>query len=292
MRRSIQTFLTILVSIISFTTFAQDAAPKKHKFDAYFHWGYNRAQYGKSDIHFKGGNDFNFILHDVKANDVPEKYNSKAYLNPAFFTIPQFNFRIGVKMDNKWAFSFGWDHLKYRIVRNQNVGITGFIGAVGGDYSGDYSDGKPHSVNVAHNFLEMEHTDGLNYIHLNADRIMKVYEKGIFRAELVAGLGTGPVCPWTDTRLFNTFYRNPSIHFAGWGLSVNAAPRVTLFNRFFVEGLFRVGHIQLWDIMVIRNKYTAGQKINYYEHNITAGFFFPLNPSKNGTDQPKLDPAR
>ncbi|MES2627399.1 MAG: hypothetical protein V4616_00395 [Bacteroidota bacterium] len=278
MRRFIKLLFIVLGTLSGLNTFAQESTPK-HDYDFYFHWGYNRSQYSRSDIHFKGGDDFDFTIKDVSARDVPERFSTDAYLNPKKITIPQFNFRLGVKIDDKWAISFGWDHLKYFVRRDQDLIIDGRIGAVGGDFAGNYDN---QLTNIPGSFLEMEHTDGLNFIHLNADRIFKLYEKKWFKAQFVTGFGTGPVCPWTDTRLFDTFYRNPSIHFAGWGISVNASPRVTLFDRFFVEGLFRVGHIQLWDVMIIRNKYTAAQKINYYEHNITAGFIFPLNPSKNG----------
>ncbi len=261
--------------------FAQEAI-KKHNYRLYFHWGYNRSAYSNANLHLKGGNDFDFTVHRVKALDVPEKYSSSVYLNPSKITIPQFNFRVGVQLDNKWSISGGWDHLKYRLIGDQTVSVTGQINQ--GEYTGTYN----HSpVVMDYRFLRMEHTDGLNYIHVNLDRHFNLYQSKnqLFRAEVLAGAGTGPVCPWTDTRLFGEFYRNPSIHFAGWGISVNATTRITLWNRFFVEHMVRVGHINLWDIMIIRNKYSAETKINYFERNITAGFLFPLTPSKNGNKQ-------
>jgi len=269
---------TLLFVTSCVTSFAQE---KKHNYEFYFHWGYNRSYYTDSDIHVKGGDDFDFTLHDVKAKDYPERFNTEAYFNPAKFTIPQFNFRVGITIDKKWSLSGGWDHLKYVVKREQLAAITGRIGAVGGFAAGDYSGDK---VPLNYGFFQMEHTDGLNFIHANIDRYYTVFEKTWFKAQVDVGAGTGPVCPWTDTRLFGNFYRNPSIHFAGWGFSVNASPRFVLWNRFFFEHMFRVGHIQLWDIMIVRDKYTASQKINYFERNITAGFIFPLNARKNGNN--------
>lgn len=254
---------------------------KKHNYDLYFHWGYNRSYYETSDIHVQNSDGkFDFVLQDVRAKDVPERYNSKAYLNPGYFTIPQFNFRFGVMIDKKWAISGGWDHLKYRVSANQTVKINGKI------------DGKNYeneNIILTSDFFRMEHTDGLNYIHVNLDRVFEIYKtKGNwFKAEAAVGVGTGPVCPWTDTRLFNTFYRNPSIHFAGWAVSVNVAPRFTFKDRFFVEHMFRIGHVQLWDILIERDKTSADQKIEYFERNITAGFIFPLK-KRSKEEAPKV----
>lgn len=290
MQRTFKLFFLGLTLAFITPAKAQEA-PLKHKYAAYFHWGYNRSSYTESDLHMQGGDEFDFTVYNIKAKDVPEKYSSKIYLNPGFLTIPQFNFRFGVIVDDKWSFSGGWDHLKYRLVSGQTVGIEGTIGATGGEYAGSYADGSTIVLNK--NLLRMEHTDGLNFIHFNVDRHFKALEnkKKWFRTELVVGAGTGPVCPWTDTHLFNNFYRNPTIHFAGWGVSVNASARFVFLKRFFVEHMFRVGHVKLWDIMIIRDKYTAETKINYFERNITAGFIFPLNPSKNGSNQSTLEPT-
>ncbi len=285
MRTFFRVFIFTISWISGLSAQSQDEKPApKHRYSLYFHWGYNRAQYSKSDIHFKGGEDFDFTLKDVVSRDVPEKFSDSIYFSPTKLTIPQFNFRIGINLDDKWTLSFGWDHLKYYVFREQDLTIDGYINKSASDeFAGTYND---TTIRVPYRMLTMEHTDGLNYIHLNLDRIWNFYEKKWFKASLLGGVGTGPVCPWTDTRLFGTMYRNPTIHFAGWGLSVNATPRITLFNRFFVEGMFRVGHVRLWDTMIIRDKWTSQQNISYYERNITAGFNFPLNPDKKRKEKP------
>ena len=60
----------------------------------YVHWGYHRAQYGVSDIRFVGPG-VDLTLHNVRATDMPAPFDPKVHLNPAAFTIPQFNARIG-----------------------------------------------------------------------------------------------------------------------------------------------------------------------------------------------------
>jgi hypothetical protein len=53
-------------------------------------WGWNRASYSASDISFKG-NDFNFILSDVKSSDKPKSFGIR-FLDPGGLTLPQTNF--------------------------------------------------------------------------------------------------------------------------------------------------------------------------------------------------------
>jgi hypothetical protein len=43
-------------------------------------WGWNRAMFSKSDIHFKG-NGYDFVLHNVVAHDRPSDL-SWDYINP------------------------------------------------------------------------------------------------------------------------------------------------------------------------------------------------------------------
>jgi hypothetical protein len=266
--------LVVVFMLLAKTSESQDIKPKRN-LKLYFHWGYNRAVYHTSDIHYSGGKEFDFTLDNVVAADAPDKFNS-SYYNPLKFTIPQFNFRAGVVIDDRWSISGGWDHLKYRLRGGQTVKISGYIGEnSGGSYAGNYEN---QDIPLDFQFLRMEHTDGLNFIHVNLDRHFTLFRtrNDLVKGEILVGVGTGPVCPWTDTRLFDTFYRNPSIHFAGWGASINATPRFTFGKYFFTEFMVRAGYIDLWDIMIERNRSKAQQKIGYFERNITAGFIFPL----------------
>ena len=43
-------------------------------------WGYNRAQYTRSNIHFEGPG-YDFILHDVAAQDRPENFSFGGYFS-------------------------------------------------------------------------------------------------------------------------------------------------------------------------------------------------------------------
>jgi len=106
----------------------------------YVNWGYNRSYYRNTDIEFKG-KGFDFTMEDVSAHDLPEEFSAKIYLNPLKFTIPQFDFRIGYFINEKYSVSLGWDHMKYRITETQSVRLSGTIDeSVSEQYAGQYDD--------------------------------------------------------------------------------------------------------------------------------------------------------
>ena len=60
----------------------------------FLYWGWNRAIYSNSDVHFRG-NGYDFTLHNMIAKDRPTDFSFDDYLNPLRVTIPQTNARIG-----------------------------------------------------------------------------------------------------------------------------------------------------------------------------------------------------
>jgi len=97
--------LFILAIIPSFISAQSDtwvnSANEGHKGKAFIYWGYNRAYYNKSDIHFKG-DGYDFTLYDVEAKDMPEPFDADVYFNIKKLSIPQFNFRAGYFFSDNW----------------------------------------------------------------------------------------------------------------------------------------------------------------------------------------------
>ncbi len=265
--------ILLLFSFFSLLTFHQKTEAQISK--PYVQWGYNRSYYTTSDIQVIGEKgDFDFTLENVKAHDDHEKFVAKVYLNPTKFTIPQFNFRVGFFWKDKWIISGGWDHLKYKVKFDQDVLIFGYINeSATKRYAGEYNG---ELVNLNHSFFLMEHTDGLNFVQLNVGRSLKPIWlwNDKLKIDPLVTLGTGPVTPWTDTKLFDVPYRNPTIHFAGWGFNLAVSPRVTFFDRVFVQADFRGGWIKLWDIRIEEGIGKAKQQIDYFERNVTLGILF------------------
>ena len=96
MQLSLRSLLAALCVTLGIAAIAQaPTPPKPHLKGRWFlYWGYNRAQFTKSNIHFSGP-DYDFILHDVVATDEPKGLTLKNYFTPKRIWLPQYNYRIG-----------------------------------------------------------------------------------------------------------------------------------------------------------------------------------------------------
>ena len=80
--------LPLLMLLLSISAEAQLFKLSKPQFGGmYFQWGYNRDWYTKSDIHFRDGSNYDFVIYDVVAKDKPDFSYWKEH--PLDITIPQ-----------------------------------------------------------------------------------------------------------------------------------------------------------------------------------------------------------
>ena len=234
-------FLLIILGVLTFQTFAQDAAPsidaKTDKGRLYVFWGWNRGYYTDSDIEFTGDN-YDFTLNDVKAIDRQSKFGLDPHFNPSRITIPQTNMRLGYFITNNIDISIGIDHMKYVMVAHQETEITGKIND-GGSYDGIY-DNEGFSINP--DFLKFEHTDGLNYINIEITRnddVLKLFHVNvnpkILKVNALIGFGLGPVMPKSNVTLWNN-ERYDEFHFAGYGFAGKIGLDLIFFKYLFFRG--------------------------------------------------------
>ncbi|UMB55045.1 hypothetical protein MKD41_06110 [Lutibacter sp. A64] len=268
-------FLAIVL-FSSFTSIAQeinynDAGPNKGKFFAY--WGWNRAHYSKSDITFKG-DDYNFELKDVAANDKPKPFGIY-YFKPDEVTIPQTNFRIGYFFKENYNIAIGVDHMKYVMKNDQTVTYKGDL-PLG---SSDFVSGN--EIDLAADFLKFEHTDGLNYVNVevsrydNLDNWLKFKVKNI-DINLTEGVGVGVLYPKTNTTLLSK-ERYDEFHVSGYGLSAHAGLNITFFKHFFIQSNLKVGYINMGDIRTTASKTdSASQHFTFLENMYVFGARFGL----------------
>jgi hypothetical protein len=258
--------------IASGLSFGQDVAPtktiaKKGSFFAY--WGWNRSLYSTSDIHFSG-NNYDFTLENVEAKDRQSPFSAKIYLNPGNITIPQYNFRLGYYLNEKYSISFGADHMKYVMVSGQMSTISGNI-ATSSTYDGTYAH---DAFQIKPDFLLFEHTDGLNYLNLELRRMDKIYSYKNFKLNVTEGFGGGIVVPRTNTTLLN-YKRYDQFHLAGFGLGAVFGLNFQFYERFFIQFEEKVGFINLPDIrttMHVEDK--ASQHFNWLQGNVVLGVNF------------------
>jgi hypothetical protein len=275
--------ISLSIGLLSFTLgFSQDLKPISEKYTAhnkgkmYFYWGGNRDSYSHSDIHFKGAN-YDFTLYDVAAVDRPVGWHVD-YINPAKMTIPQTNFRVGYFLNDHYNISIGVDHMKYVMVQNQSVKISG-------TYPNSYNSTVINNgtVNLSdESFLTFEHTDGLNYVNTEFSRVddisklFRIQNTDKIQVSLTEGVGGGILYPKTNVMLMGQ-ERHDDFNVAGYGMSTKVGINITFFKHFFIQGELKGGYINMPNIKTtFNNSDSASQHFLFFQRIIAFGGIFKI----------------
>ena len=271
--------LLLLTLFISIAVFSQEDKQKKvvNKGKFFVYWGWNWSGYSGSDIHFKG-NNYDFTLRDVQAQDTPSKFSFSKYFGITNLTKPQTNARIGYFFKENYTISIGVDHMKYVVNNNQFVNVDGEISLGNNTYNGVYTG---QEVELTEDFLLLEHTDGLNYINVQLyrfDDISKwfgLYSES-FQINLTEGFGAGVLYPKTDTTLLGQ-ERHDDYHISGFGLSAGAGLNITFLKHFFIQADLKAGYINMPNVKISTNASdSASQDFFFLQNNILIGGKFRL----------------
>ena len=276
--------LTIVLVLFMFSLgFSQDQSNAQQidrKGRLYFYWGWNWAWYSKSDIQFTGLN-YDFTLDKVSAQDRQTKFSAYYYLNPMHITIPQYNLRIGYFITDNYSISIGIDHMKYVVNAGQTVKISGNINDSGTVFDGIYNNDE---IVITDDFLQFEHTDGLNYINIDFRRFDQIFDLHKVTINITEGLGTGIVYPKTNATLLNN-ERHDEFHVAGYGINAVVGINVELYRSFFVQTEFKGGYINMPDIQTTNySTDKASQSFFFYQLNVTLGASINLRKKKQATN--------
>ncbi len=271
-------FTSILISpIYTHSQEKQKYSLKNPKGNFFVFWGYNRSAYANSTIQIKGDN-YNYTLYDMPAQDMPEKVTAKKYLDPQYLTVPQFNVRAGFYITNKYVISAGWDHMKYKTQNGVTVKITGTIDEEASErYAGTYNNDL---ITVYHDSLvKIEHSDGLNVIQLNLERhdLLLVNPKENLGLTTILGAGINFPMPWTNATIFGV--RNDDRpHFTGFGFSIFGGIKFLFFKKLFIQGLLQTGYLHMPGIVITPKGGTerASQNIGYLQGMVVLGYSFRL----------------
>ena len=234
-------------------------------------WGWNRAAFSKSDIHFKG-NGYDFVLHNVVAHDRPSDL-SWDYINPKEVSIPQFNFRYGYFIKDNLAIVIAQDHMKYVMDQNQTVDITGNISDP--VYANMVQNGK---INLAdEKFLTFEHTDGLNYINLGIEKYKNLYAKENLEILWSYGGGLGLMFPKSNVKLFGN-ERSDRFHVAGFGADVRTNINFIFWKRLMARVEAKFGYINMPDVKTTLNNKPdkASHDFVFGQINFGVGYVFNI----------------
>lgn len=277
--------MSMLCLLLTLPTWSQNTSQDKYtstkKGKFFISWGGNRESYTKSDIHFKG-DDYDFTIHDATAKDKPKGWHID-YINPTRVTIPQTNVKMGYYISDNYVISFGVDHMKYVMQRNESRRVEGYIDLptdeAGSIYNGQYNNDL---FIVSEDFLKFEHTNGLNYVYLEFARvddissIFQIQNTDKLQINFTEGVGGGFLYPKTNTTLLQKD-RYDEFHLAGYGMSINAGVNVTFFKHFFIETDLKGGYINMPDIRTTSNTAeNASQHFFYLQRIINIGGIFRI----------------
>lgn len=257
----------------------QNSSFKSHKKgEVYIAWGWNVDAFTKSNISFKGA-DYNFKLYKITAHDRPTKpINYSNYLKIDKITVPQTNFRIGYFIKDNVSVTVGVDHMKYVMDQNQTVTMKGTISR-GGFYKGNYNGSQV----ITNDFLTFEHTDGLNYINVEAEKYFNWYHSkdGKFLITGFAGAGAGVLVPKTNVQLLN-YERNDRFHLSGFGLGLKGGIEFKFFKHFAIRFENKYGYINMPDIILHKKGIEGKAKQSFFfaQLNGMIGASFNLSKKK------------
>ena len=196
----------------------------------YVYWGWNEDHYTRSDIRFTG-EGYDFTLQGVRGVQRQAPFTAREFLNPFTVTIPQFNFRVGRYVRPDLDVSIGMDHMKYVVKQGQTVGVRGEIAGTGTEHDGVY-EGQPKQIR--RDWLQFEHTDGLNYFHVDLRKHHRLVAWRFVDLEAFEGGGVGVLTPRTDATIFGRD-RHDRYRLAGYALAGVGGLNLTLWRYAFVQ---------------------------------------------------------
>jgi hypothetical protein len=260
--------------LVAHSSFSQTDSLKKRKKNFYFMWGYNREAYTGSTIHFvnkgnSGGTNelgaYDFYVKDVRAKDKSDFDKLGDVIN---ITIPQFNVRLGMWLNNKndEGFEINYDHAKYVVTDGQTVRFKGTINGVAVDKD---------SI-LDRNYFHFEHTDGANFWQINYMKRNKIFytKKENIKLSYVFKPGFGVVIPRTDVTLFGKHLNN-NWKVAGVTASLETALHLEVYKHLVLEFAFKGGWANYMNAFVLgRGNGKASHQIGYVEGIFTFGYQF------------------
>jgi len=187
---------------------------------------------------------------------------------------------VGFFISDRNSVSFGWDHMKYKLVTNQELRITGTIDqSQSEEFAGVYDYDR---IILDPKFLEFEHSDGFNFVNLTIDHLQEAWvsENQRHALSFMGAFSAGAMMPWTDTRVFNKHHRNRP-HVAGYALSAQFGFRFEFFTSGFLQFRLQHGFANLPDVMIQDHLPSrASHSVWFTERSISLGFYIPVKRKK------------
>ena len=160
--------------------------------------------------------------------------------------------------------------MKYVVEQDQVVGMSGTFSTPGFEKTNPALEDKQ----ISGDFLNFEHTDGLNMISIESEYFYSLWNHGKdFDFALFAGVGLGAMVPKTNVKMLN-YERNDEFHLAGYATSVKGGFEVTFFHNWFFRGLAKFGYTNLGDVLTTSQGDAAAQSFYFDEYIGAIGYRF------------------
>lgn len=248
-------------------------------------WGYHRSFYTDSDLHIKDSKS-DFTLRNAQASDDPgNKFSDYFDFSKSFK--PQFNLRAGYYYMDRYAFSLGYDHMKYILDDGNQVLLDGYVDSTLNNaiWSGNYKNKA-----VVTNRTDFHYqNNGLDYIRLELNRTDKLYQSHskYFAISSHFGLGFGVLIS-KNTYIFPAQNENATTSISGYALTANAGLRFEFFRHIFILPQLSGGSMNQRAVRTdaANDRAIASQKYWYGQRSISIGFFHYFKPSNTCSDCP------
>lgn len=166
--------------------------------------------------------------------------------------------------------------MKYVMNAYQTVTISGTINTPeAGNFNGIYNN---QEIVLSKDFLQFEHTNGLNYVNFDLERTETLWVGKINHVSLgaVVGLGAGIMYPKSDIKLFGK--GQDRWHLAGYGVSSHAGLRLEFLKNMYLQAQFDYGFINMPDILTtVDNNARAKQHFFYSEETVVIGRYLQFH---------------
>jgi hypothetical protein len=210
-------------------------------------------------------------MYDVIAKDRQTPFDAKIYFGPRLWTVPQYNFRLGYFIGERFSLSLGHDHMKYVTQQDQILKVSGTIdSSASAQYAGTYSE---KSMPMSRDFMRYEHTDGLNYVSVEGDFYGHLWRSKSKKQNLdfYTGVGIGIVYPRSEVDMFDIEGANV-FHWAGWGTAIQAGLRFDILPQLYINFSVKTGFISMFDVITQGHDHSADQKFFFLQEMGTIGY--------------------
>jgi hypothetical protein len=266
---SIQGLLFIMMFFNMFLSQAQIISHVKSVLDSpkkvYFSWGYHRAFFSNSDLHFRNyslnsNNDasgnYDFVIKNAKAQDRPDFSKINDVKN---ISVPQFNVSLGFTSKYKnLGFEINYNHVKYVVNPNQTLAVKGQI----------FGQNIDSNMLLKPDYFHVEHTDGANFWMANITKLYQISSnKKFVNLSNMIKIGGGMCIPRTDITFMGKRTNN-RFHIAGYVLGIENGIQVNFGKHLYIENSYK------YAFSYFTNAKVSNDKNAYLTHSFNSFLIF------------------